>query len=263
MHTPRKRFGQHFLNDKAVIHRIIEWLAPQSGEHLIEIGPGQGALTIPVLKKVKQLEVVELDRDLIPILKKRSESLGVIQIHQADALKLNFNEFKTDDRQLRVFGNLPYNISTPLIFHLLSFAPIISDMLFMLQKEVAQRLAAPPNTEDYGRLSVMVQYFCQVEFLDIIPPTAFYPPPQVDSAMVRLVPYGQLPYLANNLDLFTEIVRRAFGQRRKTLRNSLKDFISDDKWLNIPVHSDARPENLSLKDFVAIANVLNNQDSHK
>lgn len=253
---PRKRFGQHFLSDKAVIHQIMAALLPKANQHLIEIGPGQGALTIPLLKVMKYLEVIELDRDLIPELKKRSQHIGELVIYSADALEFDFAALKKDDRPLRIFGNLPYNISTPLIFHLLPFAPLVEDMLFMLQKEVALRLAAPPNTKDYGRLSVMVQYHCQVEWLFDVPAHAFYPPPQVRSSIVRLTPYHGYPFRAKNYSLFENVVRHAFGQRRKTLRNSLKEIISDEVWRNVSIHSDFRAENLSVKDFVEICNAL-------
>ncbi len=253
---PRKHFGQHFLSDQVVIHQILAALAPKADQHLIEIGPGQGALTVPVLKAVKQLEVIELDRDLIPELKKRSKHAGDLQIYSADALEVDLSTLKTDDRLLRIFVNLPYNISTPLIFHFLQYAPIIADMLFMLQKEVAERLAADPGTKDYGRLSVMVQYHCQVELLFDVSSNAFYPPPQVRSSIVRLVPYRDHPYHANDYSLFEKVVKQAFGQRRKTLRNSLKEIIPDDVWAHIPIHSDLRAENLSVKDFIEICNAL-------
>lgn len=257
MPAPRKRFGQHFLQDQVVISRIVELLAAKKNEHLIEIGPGQGALTLPLLKQGIKLDAVELDRDIIPVLETRSKHVGHLTIHAADVLNFNFNDLKTDDRLLRIFGNLPYNISTPLIFHLLTFAEIISDMLFMLQKEVAERLAAKPDTKSYGRLSVMVQYHCRVEFLLDVPANAFYPPPQVRSGIVKLTPYRSYPTLAHNYPLFESIVRHAFNQRRKTLRNSLKDIVDDATWAQIGLHSDLRPENLSVADFVEISNALN------
>ncbi len=249
----RKRFGQHFLCNEAIIQQIIAALAPQQEEHLIEIGPGQGALTVPVLELIKKLEVIELDRDLIPELEKRCQRKGELHIYAADALTFNFANLKTDDRLLRVFGNLPYNISTPLIFHLLSFAPMISNMLFMLQKEVAERLAAKPSRPEYGRLSVMTQYHCQIERLFDVPASAFYPEPRVTSSIVLLKPYRQYPYQANDYALFETIVRQAFNQRRKTLRNSLKECIDDDGWAHTAIRSDLRPENLSVKDFVEIS----------
>jgi 16S rRNA (adenine1518-N6/adenine1519-N6)-dimethyltransferase len=256
MNFPRKRFGQHFLCDQTIIQRIVAALHPQPREHLIEIGPGQGALTLPVIKKIKYLEVIELDRDLIPVLEDRVQHAGEIKIFNEDVLEFDFAKIKNDARLLRVFGNLPYNISTPLIFHLLNYAAIISDMLFMLQKEVARRLAAKPSTPDYGRLSVMLQYHCQTELLFDVPAHAFYPPPRVQSSIVRLIPHRTYPFLAKNPKLFADIVKHAFGQRRKTLRNSLKELVTDEVWEQVQIHSDLRAENLSVKDFVEISNAL-------
>lgn len=256
MHTPRKRFGQHFLSDQAIIQRIVASLAPQSNQHLIEIGPGQGALTLPVLRQIKALEVVELDRDLIPQLEERCDSAGRLHVYAADALEFDFASVKQDARLLRIFGNLPYNISTPLIFHLLTFSTIVEDMLFMLQKEVAERLAAEPDSDHYGRLSVMVQYHCEPQLLFDVPPQAFFPPPQVMSSIIRLVPYKKLPHVATDYAVFEKIVKQAFGQRRKTLRNSLKGMVDNPLWEKVSIHSDKRPENLSVKDFVELSNAV-------
>lgn len=258
--SSRKRFGQHFLHDQQVIARIVASLAPKKEEHLVEIGPGRGALTLPVLEKIGYLDAIELDRDLVPLLKTRSQNRGELIIHMADVLEFDFSVLKTDKRLLRVFGNLPYNISTPLIFHLLDFAPIIMDMLFMLQKEVALRLTAQADTEDYGRLSVMVQYHCDVELLFHVSREAFFPKPQVSSSIVCLVPYRDNPHPAKNYHHFAAIVKQAFGQRRKTLRNSLKDFISDDVWVRVPIHSDSRPEKLRVGDFVSISNAVSEKE---
>lgn len=259
MHIPRKRFGQHFLSDQNIVHRIVAALAPKPLDHLIEIGPGQGAITVPVLRATKQLEVVELDRDLIPELDHRTQHLGRLHVYSADALEFDFASVKHDDRKLRVFGNLPYNISTPLLFHLLTFAPIISDMLFMLQKEVAERLAAKPGGEHYGRLSVMVQYNCAVEMMFDVPPGAFYPPPQVMSSIIKLIPYEKPPHVAIDEKLFATLVKQAFGQRRKTLRNSLREMMDEEMWSKVSIRSDLRPENLSVKEFVELSNVLSKQ----
>lgn len=256
LHKPRKRFGQHFLADPVVIERIVELLAPKKSDHLVEIGAGQGALTVPVLKKVKSLEVIELDRDLVHELDRRTHRLGQLKIFAEDALEFDFAQLKNDQRRLRIFGNLPYNISTPLLFHLLQYRSIIADMLFMLQKEVAERIAATPKSKNYSRLSVMMQYHCQAEILMEISPKAFYPPPQVKSSIIKLTPYQKLPCAVKNYQLFEAIVRHAFGQRRKTLRNSLKEIVPDDVWAHIEVHSDLRPQELTLKDFVLIANEL-------
>lgn len=252
MHKPRKRFGQHFLTDQQIIQHIIAAIAPNASQHLIEIGPGQGALTFPILKQVGQLEAVEIDRDLIALLQKQSQSYGKLIIHQQDALEFDFATLAAS-HPLRIFGNLPYNISTPLIFHLLKYTKVISDMVFMLQKEVVDRMAAAPRTNDYGRLSVMVQYHCQVESLFDVPPEAFSPPPKVDSSIVRLVPYQQLPFPAKDYVYFAEVIKQAFSQRRKTLRNSLKNWISDAGWERAGVNPQARPEELTVADFVNLS----------
>ena len=253
-HIPRKRFGQHFLHDQHVIQRIVSAINPKPTDHLIEIGPGQGALTLPVLKYNPHLEVIELDRDLIAHL----EALHYpdLQIHCADVLKFDIATLKTDKRLLRIFGNLPYNISTPLIFHLLTFTQVISDMTFMLQKEVADRLAAIPAAEAYGRLSVMVQYHCQIELLFDVTPSAFIPPPKVQSSIIRLTPFQVYPLIAKNYAKFKDIVKHAFGQRRKTLRNSLRDIITHAQWEKSGIKPTLRAENLSIKDFVHLANSL-------
>ncbi len=255
-HIPRKRFGQHFLCDQSIVQRIVAAIKPLPRDHLVEIGPGQGALTLPVLKLTRSLDAIEFDRDLLPELDARTHAYGQLRIHSADALEFDFNSLHHGEKLLRVFGNLPYNISTPLLFHLLTFAPIISDMVFMLQKEVAERLAAEADSDDYGRLSVMVQYHCQVDLLFDVPPSAFFPPPKVESSIVRLTPYREYPYPVKDYALFASLVKNAFGQRRKTLRNSLKTLINAEAWEGIPVRSDLRAENLSVKDFVAISNYL-------
>lgn len=254
--SPRKRFGQHFLNDQDIIHRIVASLQPKPGEHLIEIGPGQGALTFPVLDQTHELEAIEFDRDLVAYLTQYDKSLGNLWIHSADVLNINFLELQQDKRLLRVFGNLPYNISTPLIFHLLKFSSIISDMLFMVQKEVAERLVAKENTKQYGRLSVMVQYHCNIQLLFDVPPEAFYPPPRVNSSIISLHPYPKSPYPVKDYSFFAALVKRAFEQRRKTLRNSLRNLIKDEDWMRIQLPSHVRAENLSVKEFVELCNRL-------
>jgi 16S rRNA (adenine1518-N6/adenine1519-N6)-dimethyltransferase len=256
IHLARKRFGQHFLHDKQIIQRIVDMIAPQVGQHIVEIGPGQGALTVPILKKLSQLDVIEIDRDLIPPLKLRCADKGNLIVHEADALKFDFSSLVKADQPLRVIGNLPYNISTPLIFHLLQYANTILDMHFMLQKEVVERLAAQPGTEAYGRLSIMMQYHCQVIFLFNVTAAAFYPPPQVESSVVRLIPYREISHFARNYRHFSLLVREAFSHRRKTLRNSLKELISDAEWKTIAIDSHLRPEQLSVEDYVNISNQL-------
>lgn len=256
-HVARKRFGQNFLHDPSIISRIITAIRPRPEEHLIEIGPGLGALTEELLEGAGALDAVELDRDLIPVLRTKFFMYGdKFQIHEADALKFNFGELQKDARQLRIVGNLPYNISTPLIFHLLSFSGLISDMHFMLQKEVVERLAAQAGEPNYGRLGIMAQYYCRVDKLFLVPPGAFNPPPKVDSAIVRLTPYTDLPLVAQDVTLLQDVVRMAFGQRRKTLRNNLKPLLSAEQLSDIGIDPSLRPERLELADFVKIADTV-------
>lgn len=254
-HIPRKRFGQHFLHDQQIIARIVQSVAPKPDDCIVEIGPGLGALTTQLLPLVKKMAVVELDRDVIPELVSKCESLGELKIHQADALKFNFAELAPQNKKLRIVGNLPYNISTPLLFHLLEQSDVIEDMFFMLQKEVVDRICAKPNEDDYGRLSVMMHYYCQADALFLVRPGAFNPPPKVDSAVVRLVPHNKLPHIANDVALFATIVREAFNHRRKTLRNCLKNFISAEQLSELGIDPIRRPEELSVEEFVRIANI--------
>jgi len=253
-HRPRKRFGQNFLHDPGVINRIVTAIAPDAGDHLVEIGPGRGALTGPLLDKTGRLDIVELDRDLVPRLEQHFADRGGLRIHNADALKFRFCELA--DGPLRVVGNLPYNISTPLIFHLIAQAECIRDMHFMLQKEVVDRLAASPNSGDYGRLSVMVQYYCRVENLFGVPPGAFYPPPKVHSAVVRLTPHRKPPVAVDDPDILAQVVTRAFAQRRKTLRNTLKGTLDADVIAGCGIDPTRRAETLTLTEFATLANAL-------
>ncbi|MDP0588554.1 MAG: 16S rRNA (adenine(1518)-N(6)/adenine(1519)-N(6))-dimethyltransferase RsmA [Candidatus Endonucleobacter bathymodioli] len=255
-HKARKRFGQNFLHDQAVIHRIIRSINPREGDRLIEIGPGQGALTEGLLDGAKDLDIIEIDRNLIPELASRFGLNPGVRIYEADALKFDFYSLKTDERLLRLVGNLPYNISTPLIFHLLSFNELIRDMHFMLQREVVLRLVATPGGKNYGRLSIMTQYYCGAEYLFTVGPESFKPAPKVESAIVRLTPHAALPYPCKNIVALEIIVRDAFGQRRKTLANSLKNHLRIDDFQNLGIDSSARPERLSLADFVKIADYL-------
>jgi 16S rRNA (adenine1518-N6/adenine1519-N6)-dimethyltransferase len=255
-HIPRKRFGQHFLTDNQIIQRIVDVIAPTPGQHLVEIGPGQGAMTLPVLAKIGTMDVVELDRDLIPILVGRAKAHGTLTVHQADALDFDFARLVKNQQPLRIIGNLPYNISTPLIFHLLTFAPDIIDMHFMLQKEVVDRLAARTGEDHYGRLSIMAQYHCKVTALFDVPPTAFDPPPKVDSSIVRLIPYATPPHIATDYAHFSRLVKQAFSQRRKTLRNCLKPMMAADDWQHTTIDASLRPEQISVADFINLSNIL-------
>ncbi|MCL6271805.1 16S rRNA (adenine(1518)-N(6)/adenine(1519)-N(6))-dimethyltransferase RsmA [Sansalvadorimonas sp. 2012CJ34-2] len=255
-HKARKRFGQNFLHDPAIINRIIRSIGPKSDDHLVEIGPGQGALTNQLQAGSGRLDVVELDRDLIPWLKLQFGLNENFAIHEADALQFDFATLRQTDEQLRIVGNLPYNISTPLIFHLLTYADIVKDMHFMLQKEVVERMAAQPGDKHYGRLGVMVQYFCQVHYLFPVGPGAFNPPPKVDSAIVRLTPYKELPCPCKNHGILEKVVKAAFAMRRKTLRNCLKSLISGDELEQLGIDPSLRPERIALESFVKIADYL-------
>ncbi len=248
----KKALGQHFLVDAHYVNRIVQAIRPQPADLMVEIGPGPGALTRPLLVTLPHLHVIELDRDMVPRLQGEFPPER-LTVHQADALAFDFASLGTD---LRVVGNLPYNISSPLLFHLADYATGIRDLTFMLQKEVVDRMAAAPDTPDYGRLSVMLQARFRVEKLFVVPPGAFQPPPKVDSAIVRLtpLPLEAVPY--RDKKLFAEVVQRAFGQRRKTLRNTLKGLVDDDLFAALGIDPRRRGETLSVGEFAQLANHL-------
>ena len=252
-HRARKRFGQHFLHDPGVIARIVAAIDPKPGERLVEIGPGLGALTLPLLDRIGRLEVVELDRDVIPRLAERALGRGELVIHEADALEFDFAALCGAGPKLRVCGNLPYNISTPLLFHLLESHAGIADMHFMLQKEVVARMAAVPSTKAYGRLTVMLAVHCAVERLFDVGPGAFRPPPKVHSAVVRLVPHARPPFLIADAARFAAVVAAAFGQRRKTLRNSLAGLVAPAGFAAAGIDPGRRAETLSPGEFAQLA----------
>lgn len=257
-HKARKRFGQNFLVDQSIINHIVRSIRPQHSDCLVEIGPGKGALTAPLLDACEQLQVIELDRDLIPILLAQFANYSKFKIHQSDALKFDFSSLVSVNNKLRVVGNLPYNISTPLIFHLLSFENKILDMHFMLQKEVVLRLTAEPGEKNFGRLSVMTQYYCDIEYLFDVPPDSFRPAPKVNSAIVRLVPRLSKSVYARDMPHFEKLVNTAFQQRRKTLRNALKTYAVEieqnlDK---IDIDFSLRAECLAVEDYVKLSNIL-------
>lgn len=261
-HRARKRFGQNFLHDTGVIDRIIRAIHPQQGQRIVEIGPGQGALTESLVNSAAQLDVIELDKDLIPLLKLRFGLRDNFTLHEGDALKFDFSQLQAPAHGLRVVGNLPYNISTPLIFHLLDHAHLIQDMYFMLQKEVVQRICAAPGGGHWGRLSIMVQYHCAVEHLFNVGPGAFNPPPKVDSAIIRLTPHAERPYRADNYAALERVVREGFSQRRKTIRNTLKNLLTGDAIEAVGIDPGLRPEQLTLVDFVNLANQFHHRQTH-
>ena len=253
-HRPRKRFGQNFLHDPGIIQRIVQVIDPKPGDNLVEIGPGQGAITQLLLQKVHRMHAVELDRDLVGPLASLCEPIGELHIHNTDALKFDFTQLAEAGRPLRIVGNLPYNISTPLLFHLLDQSEQILDMHFMLQKEVVERMAAPHGSKTYGRLSVMLQARAQVTSLFNIGPGAFNPPPKVDSAFVRLQPSHPPPYHIDDWTIFSQTVSHAFSQRRKTLRNSLKQIMPASAIEAAGIDPGIRVEQLSVADFATLAN---------
>jgi 16S rRNA (adenine1518-N6/adenine1519-N6)-dimethyltransferase len=255
-HRPRKRFGQNFLHDPGIIQRIVQAIAPRPGDNLVEIGPGQGAITTELLSLVGRMHAIELDRDLVGPLAQRCAPLGELTIHSTDALKFDFATLADPGHPLRVVGNLPYNISTPLLFHLLDQATEIKDMHFMLQKEVVERMAAAPGSKSYGRLSVMLQARARVSSLFHIGPGAFNPPPKVDSAFVRLQPWETPPYRIDDWEVFGRVVAQAFSQRRKTLRNSLRQLLDEGTIIAAGLEPGCRPEQLSVDDFATLSNLV-------
>lgn len=254
---PKKSFGQHFLHDRRYIERIVSVMAPRAEDFVVEIGPGEGALTLPLLAAAGKLTAIELDTDLIPGLQARASTVGELHVIHADVLKVNFTALAHSHgvARLRLAGNLPYYISSPILFHCLEHAGAISDMHFMLQKEVVERMAAEPGSKVYGRLSVMLQLACRVEPLFTVPPEAFRPPPKVESAVVRLLPLTPEERHDGNHEHVYAIVKAAFAQRRKTLGNALKQLMDSDGIRRADVDPKARAEMLSPADFVRLAKV--------
>lgn len=249
----RKRFGQHFLHDPAVIARIVAAVAPKADDHLVEIGPGLGALTAPLLEHVPSFDAVEIDRDAIRELHANPLIRGKLRIHEADALNFDFGLLRDDARPLRLVGNLPYNISTPLLFRLIAQREHVLDMHFMLQKEVVDRMAAQADMDSYGRLTVMLAPWVRVEALFDVGPGAFRPPPRVTSSIVRLTPHATPPFAIANYDVYARVVAAAFAQRRKTLRNALKTVMTADAIERAGIDPNARGETVSPSGFAALA----------
>jgi 16S rRNA (adenine1518-N6/adenine1519-N6)-dimethyltransferase len=250
----KKHLGQNFLHERSVVDRIVLAIDPRPGDHIVEIGPGQGALTFPLLDRHGALTAIEFDRDLLQPLAAAAQSHGTLTLVPADVLSVDFTALAAGT-PLRLVGNLPYNLSSPILFHALDHAAAIRDMHFMLQKEVVERMAAPSGNKVYGRLSVMLQAYCTVTPLFTVGPGAFRPAPKVDSAVVRLVPRAPAQVDIDDPRRFADIVRAAFGQRRKTLRNALHGVLDGDAILAAGVRPDARAEQLHVDDFIRLANL--------
>ncbi len=250
-HQPRKRFGQNFLVDQSVLQAMTAVIHVQPDDHLIEIGPGTGALTKYLLQQCHHIDAIEIDRDLSSLLKSEFSDTA-LTLYEQDVLTVDFRQFSPTP--LRVIGNLPYNISTPLIFHLLQFLECIEDMHFLLQKEVVERITAEPGSKDYGRLSIMIQYFCETEYLLDVSKHAFRPEPKVESAFFRLKPHAVLPFKARNLQTFSQIVQTCFNHRRKMLRKILKEHYDLSRIEDQHIDLNKRSEELSVEDFVRLAN---------
>jgi 16S rRNA (adenine1518-N6/adenine1519-N6)-dimethyltransferase len=254
-HVPRKRFGQHFLHDAGILRRIVQAIAPRRGDNVVEIGPGEGALTLPLLRELGRLTAIELDRDLVPRLRATAEGVGELEIVNADVLTFDFSTL-SQAGPLRIVGNLPYNISSPILFHCIDYIDAIEDMHFMLQKEVVERMAAAPGSKVYGRLSVMLQLVCRVDPLLSVPAGAFRPPPKVESAVVRLTPRAPSERAFADADLLARIVKAAFGQRRKTLSNAIRDIASTEEIIAAGIDPRTRDEQLSPSAFVSLAEIV-------
>jgi 16S rRNA (adenine1518-N6/adenine1519-N6)-dimethyltransferase len=253
-HRPRKRFGQNFLHDPAIIRRIVDKVRPRPEDHLIEIGPGQGAITTALLRSAGRLEAIELDRDLIAPLTRRCADLGEFVVHNEDALQVDLCALASPGGLLRIVGNLPYNVSTPLLFRFLDQAACIQDLHLMLQKEVVDRIVSGPGSKVYGRLSVMIQTWCCAECLFIIKPGAFHPQPKVDSAFLRLVPQRPPRFTIADRAFHARLVAKAFSQRRKTLRNSLKGLVDVQAMESLDIDPGSRAEELDVGAYAALAN---------
>ncbi|WP_440683389.1 16S rRNA (adenine(1518)-N(6)/adenine(1519)-N(6))-dimethyltransferase RsmA [Cysteiniphilum halobium] len=253
MHKAKKSLGQNFLQDESIIANIVHQSGIKADDDVIEIGPGLGALTRHILKITQAIQVVELDEDIVLPLTAACAMYGKLSICQQDVLTVDFNTFYHGNK-IKLIGNLPYNISSPILFHLIKYAHLFKDMHFMLQKEVVDRVAAPPSEKNYGRLSVMLQYHFKCEALFTVPAIAFHPKPKVESRILRLTPYSELPFIAEDYTLFAKVVKQAFQMRRKTLRNNLKALVPANELENLPVDLNLRPENLSVADFVKLSN---------
>ena len=254
-HAPRKRFGQNFLRDEGIIEAIARAIAPDKAQHLVEIGPGEGAITQSLIASGCRFDAIELDRDLRTRLLASFSTYDNFTLHSADALKFDFASLQQGGQALRVIGNLPYNISTPLLFKLLDYGALIADMHFMLQLEVVERLAAEPGNKNWGRLGVMAQFQCEVEQLFEVPPESFFPPPKVQSAVIRLTPRQTPRWAQVDRESLAKVVSQAFSQRRKTLRNNFKNSLTDAQFETVGIDPQARAETLTIDHFVALASI--------
>ena len=255
-HQARKRFGQNFLHDQQIIERIIKVISPSQENHIVEIGPGHGALTKPLFESGADLDCIEIDKDLAEFIDNQFVNHSRVRVYQSDILKFDLSILSNKDRNLRVVGNLPYNISTPVIFHLLKNHELIEDMTFMLQLEVIQRMASSVGQKNYGRLSLMTQYYCKVEHLFNVPSSSFIPKPKVVSAIVRLTPHQTFPVKVIDPKCLQIVIRTAFNQRRKTLKNSLKAIMPTSALDKLPIDASLRPASLSLKDYAMISDAI-------
>lgn len=252
-HQPRKRFGQNFLHDPSVLYRIAQAIRAKPTDHLVEIGPGQGALTDVLIDDCGHYSAIELDRDLIEPLRQQFKQPH-FQLYSGDALQFDFATLAP--KPLRIVGNLPYNISAPLLVKLMDYSTEIQDIHVMLQQEMAERITAIPGTKDYGRLSVMLQYFCHAESLFVVPPEAFDPVPKVMSMVVRMIPYPQKPHIANDLKKFDQLLRQAFSQRRKTISNTLKPYFTKEQLSSFGIDPQQRPETITVEQYVMLGNQI-------
>ncbi len=252
----RKRFGQHLLIDKSVIENIVHVVHPKENQLICEIGPGKGAITFPILKKSKFLQAIEIDRDLVNYLKKYYPEHGILKIHQTDVLNFDFSTISSKTRSIRLIGNLPYNISTPLLFHLLKHKELVCDMHFMLQKEVVDRITASTGDSNYSRLSIMMQTHYNVTNLFNIRPDQFDPPPKVDSSFMRLIPTEKYTEKINNMSNFSKLIETAFQQRRKTIKNSLATLINEEQLRSSNIQPSQRPQEISIQQYINLSNKL-------
>lgn len=254
--APRKSLGQNFLQDTNIINKIVSGLAATNSDVVVEIGPGRGALTDQILPLVGQLHLIEFDHDLVRYWQQRRDQQPHLHVHSSDVLKFDFDEIISKvDKPIKVIGNLPYNISSPVLFHLMKYADHIHSQVVMLQKEVVERMASKPGSKQYGRLSVMLQQRYDIEYLFTVPPGAFFPPPKVDSAIARLTPLRDVLHPVDNQDDFAKVVKQAFSQRRKTLRNTLKGLLDSEQIESVGVQPSARAETLGIAEFSALANL--------